>query len=239
MSNGIGLAAGLILGIALPAHATGATPTVTTTVKATSTVTATSIPAAGPTAAQLAERVQKHYEKSTDLTADVEQRYRYAAAGRTLMASGSLLVRKPGLLRWTVKKPSLREFVIDGKTLSVYDAEDATVLVREDFSAESMPAAVSFLWGAGNLVRDFDVKLASRPKDGPHVIELVPRRPQPGFQRLFFAVDPATGQVQVSTVVDHEGNENRLAFSNVRVNTGLAADRFRFVPPPGTTVQKR
>ena len=192
-----------------------------------------------PTAVQLAERVQQHYEKSRDLSADVVQRYRYASAGRTLKANGSLLVKKPGQLRWTVTKPSQREFVIDGKSLAIFDAEDNTVLIRKVFSAESMPAAVSFLWGAGNLTRDFDIKPALRPQDGPQVIELVPRRPQPGFQRLYFAVDPATGQVQVSTVVDHEGNENRLAFANVRVNTGLTDARFLFDPPPGATVTRR
>jgi len=187
-------------------------------------------------AERLAAKVQAYYEKSRDLVADISQRYRYRAAGRTLKASGTLEVRKPGLLRWSVSTPSQRVFIIDGKTLQLYDAEEKTLTIRGDVARETMPAAVSFLWGQGQLLRDFAIKPAQRPQDGATVIELVPRQKQAGFQRLYFAVDPATGQVQVSVVIDVEGNENRIQFANVRTNTGVGDARFKFEPPAGTRV---
>jgi outer membrane lipoprotein-sorting protein len=39
-------------------------------------------------------------------------------------------------------------------------------------------------------------------------------------------------------IFDSEGNENRIAFSNVKVNTGIADGRFSFQIPKGADVKE-
>jgi outer membrane lipoprotein carrier protein len=190
-------------------------------------------------ATKLLARVQKFYDRTKDLTADVDQRYVYTTMGRTLTASGAMQLKKPGFLRWEIVKPSPKSYVVDGKSLYLYDAEENEVLVRRDFSADGLSAAVTFLWGRGRLARDFTASLVPRPDLGEDVLQLVPKKPASGFQKLFFAVDAKTGLVKKSVVVDPEGNENTLAFSNVKTNVGLKDEAFRFVVPKGATVTER
>jgi len=190
-------------------------------------------------ASALLAKVQRFYDRTRDLSADVDQRYVYASMGRTLTASGSMELKKPGFLRWELVKPSAKSYVVDGKSLYLYDAEENEVLVRRDFSADGLSAAVSFLWGRGRLAREFSAARVSRPDLGETVLELTPKSPQGGFRKLFFAVEAKTGLVQKSVVVDPEGNENALTFSHVHTNLGLTDARFRFDVPKGATVTER
>jgi outer membrane lipoprotein carrier protein len=190
-------------------------------------------------ASRLLAKVQRFYDRSRDLTADVDQRYVYASMGRTLTASGAMQLKKPGLLRWEIVKPSPRSYVIDGKSLYIWDSEENEVVVRRDFSADTLSAAVTFLWGQGRLARDFAATLVARPDLGATVLQLVPKKPADGFQKLYFAVDAESGLVLKSVVVDPEGNENALSFSNVKTNVGLKAAAFQFVVPKGATVTER
>jgi outer membrane lipoprotein carrier protein len=191
-----------------------------------------------PAAVALAEKVQKFYEKTTDFTADVAQDYQYFAAHRTMKASGQMQLKKPGMMRWDIVKPAAQLYLLDGKALYQYDPEDNEVRVKKDFATDALPAAVTFLWGKGRLTDEFDVAVVAKPEYGATVLELTPRKAGSGFRKLFFALDAATGQVQTSVVIDAEGNENRLTFTNVKTNTGVPADRFVFQIPKGASVQK-
>jgi len=195
---------------------------------------------AAPQAADagLVERVQRFYEKTRDFSADFEQEYRYEAMGRTEKSSGTVQVKKPGLMRWDYAKPWPRRFVLDGKSLYVHDVEDNSVTIKRDFASDSLSAAVTFLWGKGRLGDEFLATKVDRPEYGAAVLELVPKKPQPGFRKVFFAVDPATGAVVASVVVDSQGNENRISFRNVRANQGVPDARFRFEIPRGATVEE-
>jgi outer membrane lipoprotein carrier protein len=192
-----------------------------------------------PAAAELLAKVQGFYDRTQDLTADVQQKYSFHAMKRTLTSAGTMQLKKPGLLRWDVKKPYAKLFLIDGQALYAYDSDDNEVTVKKDFSADSLSAAVTFLWGKGQLARDFDAKVVERPEYGATVLELVPKKLAAGFSKLYFDVDAATGLVRTSVVIDAEGNENRLAFANVKTNAGLDAARFRFEVPKGANVTHR
>ena len=194
---------------------------------------------ANPSAAELLAKVQTFYERTQDLTAEVRQKYAFHAMKRTLEASGTMQLKKPGFLRWDVVKPYPRQYVVDGKALYAFDSEDNEVVVKSDFSADTLSTSVSFLWGNGQLSRDFEARLVERPEYGTTVLELSPRGREPGISKLYFDVDAATGLVRTSVVIDSEGNENRLTFSNVKTNAGLDAARFLFSVPKGATVTKR
>jgi outer membrane lipoprotein carrier protein len=191
-----------------------------------------------PEGLALATKVQHFYEKTKDFKADFEQSYRYAAMERTQKSSGTVEVKKPGFMRWDYVKPNPKLFVLDGKALYTYDPDDNSVMVKKDFSSDALPMAVTFLWGKGKLSDEFDLSKVERPDYGPVVLQLMPRKPQPGVTRLFFVVDSETGTVTTSVIFDSEGNENRIAFSNVKVNTGIADGRFSFQIPKGADVKE-
>lgn len=191
-----------------------------------------------PSAAQLADKVQAFYEDTADFSATFTQQYKYKAMARTQKSQGTVQVKKPGLMRWDYVKPHEKLFLLDGKALWIWDPSDKAVMVNRAFSSDQLSAAVTFLWGRGKLSDEFDIQRVEKPAYGQTVLELVPKTPQGGFTRLYFAVDPKTGAVVTSVVIDSQGNENRIEFSDVKTNTGLADSRFRFSVPKGATVQE-
>jgi len=192
-------------------------------------------PATDPAAAALAQKVQALYERTKDLEARFTQTYVYAGLGRRLVSTGLLKVRKPGLMRWDYATPSRKTIAVTGKRLVQYEPEDKQAYVDEAFDATAMSAAVTFLLGQGDLAKEFDLSLG----EGGSLV-LTPKVEDPRVQRIVLTVGPE-GEVLGTTVLDGGGNENRLAFSEMKRNAGLSDADFkvelpkdvRRIAPPG------
>jgi outer membrane lipoprotein carrier protein len=188
-------------------------------------------PAPAPSAtaaADLTRKVQGFYERTRDLEAAFTQTYTYAGLGRKLTSSGSLKVKKPGLMRWDYQSPSPKVVAVTGRKLVQYEPEERQAYVDESFDATAMTAAVSFLLGTGDLARDFTASLG----EGGTLV-LRPKQADPRVARIAFTVGPE-GEVLATSVLDGAGNENRLAFSAIKRNAGLADAAFEVKLPAGT-----
>jgi outer membrane lipoprotein carrier protein len=189
-------------------------------------------------AAQVAEKLQAVYEGTRDFKAAFRQEYTSAALGRRKASSGFVYVKKPGMMRWDYKEPAPRHFVADGKALYIYDPELEQVMVDRSFSGSELSTAVTFLWGKGNLLAEFEVAFAARPElqDGQaYVLELKPRKAA-RFRRVWFAVERDTFRVLKTLVEDPGGNLNLITFSKMATNAGLADEAFKFEIPEGVEV---
>jgi outer membrane lipoprotein carrier protein len=189
---------------------------------------APSVAAPATSAAELTRRVQAFYEKTRDLEAAFTQTYVYAGLGRKLTSTGTLKVKKPGLMRWDYQSPSPKVVAVTGKRLVQYEPEEGQAYVDEQFDATAMTAAVGFLLGTGDLARDFDASLG----EGGTLV-LRPKAADPRVARITFTVGP-DGEVLATSVLDGAGNENRLNFSAIRRNGGLADGAFEVKLPAGT-----
>jgi len=189
-----------------------------------------SAPAAAPSIAadDLTRKVQAFYERTRDLEAGLTQTYRYAGLGRKLTSTGTLKVKKPGLMRWDYQSPSPKVVAVTGRKLVQYEPEERQAYVDEAFDATAMTAAVAFLLGTGDLARDFTASLG----EGGTLV-LRPRAADPRVARLTFTVGP-DGEVLATAVVDGAGNENRLVFSAIKRNGGLPDAAFEVKLPAGT-----
>jgi len=189
------------------------------------------VPAPAPpaaAAADLTRKVQAYYERTRDLEAAFTQTYAYAGLGRKLTSTGTLKVKKPGLMRWDYQSPAPKVVAVAGKKLVQYEPEERQAWVDEQFDATAMTAAVSFLLGTGDLARDFTASLG----EGGTLV-LRPKQADPRVARIAFTVGPE-GEVLATSVLDGAGNENRLAFSAIRRNSGLADAAFEVKLPAGT-----
>jgi outer membrane lipoprotein carrier protein len=184
--------------------------------------------APAPSAAELTRKVQAFYEKTRDLEAAFTQTYLYAGLGRKLTSSGTLKVKKPGLMRWDYQSPSPKVVAVTGKKLVQYEPEERQAYVDEQFDATAMTSAVAFLLGSGDLARDFHGALG----EGGTLV-LRPKVADPRVERITFTVGP-DGEVLSTSVIDGSGNENRLTFSAIKRNAGLADGAFEVKLPAGT-----
>ncbi len=190
-----------------------------------------------PDVKELVDRVQSFYEKTQSFTADFRQDYTYKLPKRTQVSSGQVLFLKPALMRWEYTSPGPKTFVLAKDRVLMHDPE-AKLITRSSIDTNQLSASVTFLFGTGKLEREFDiVKKACSTCKGTQ-LELTPLIPDARFKRIYLEVDEASAMVLKSTVIDPDGSENAITFSNLRTNVeGVVEDRFRISPPPGTQLQ--
>ena len=185
-------------------------------------------------AATLTARVQARYDRMRDLEARFVQRTASALAPSGEPMSGSVVLAKPGRMRWTYESPEPSEVVSDGRTLWIYDPaarEAQKFAVGEQFMSG---AAFQFLLGSGRIADSFRVR-ADRC-DAPRArLTLVPKA-DATYQALELEIDAASGEASATAVVDLFGNRTEVEFSELRYDRAPAASVFEFAPPPGVRV---
>jgi outer membrane lipoprotein carrier protein len=196
-------------------------------------------PAAPDCAAAVVARVQARYEGIRSLRArftQTSQNVGFGDAGgpESEASRGRVEFAKPGMMRFEYETPEPSLVVADGKTLWIYDptAKEVQVLpVSQQFLSA---AAIQFLLGDGRLTESFHVAAKSCAADRAE-LELRPLEPA-SYEKMDLVVDPATGWIRETTVVDLLGNRTRVAFQDVEVVDRVDPARFRFEPPPGVRV---
>src|SRR5512140_2607955 len=149
-----------------------------------------------PAAAELARKVQATYERTRDLEARFEQTYTYSGFGRKQVSSGTLRVKKPGMMRWDYEKPAPKTIAVKGARLVQYEPEERQAYVDEKFDASAMSAAVTFLLGKGELAKEFDLAV-----DGSGALVLRPKEPDPRVESIALTVGKE-GEVTATRVLD-------------------------------------
>lgn len=191
---------------------------------------------------QLMDRVEAYYRGLEDYKADFVQTYTKVALSRTTESKGTLMIKKPGLMRWSYREPIEKLWVVDGDTLYVADPEFEQVFVDKNFKTADLEKSIRFLWGRGRLADSFKASLGEPAtyKVSPSlgVLELVPKEGAT-YAKLVLVVEPATGQVQESILYETAGNTNRFAFKNAKINPGLDRKQFQYVPPAGWEIIRR
>jgi len=177
-------------------------------------------PAAAPDAGALAARVQAFYERTTDLEARFEQTYVYAGFGRRQVSSGTLRVKKPGMMRWDYEKPGKKTVAVKGSRLVQYEPDEHQAYVDEAFDASAMSAAVTFLLGKGDLAKEFDLAV-----DSAGALLLRPKESDPRVESIALTVGEE-GEVTGTRVLDGSGNVNEIRFSSVKRNRGIPDGAF-------------
>jgi len=187
----------------------------------------------------LAHRVHAYYAQTKDFSATFRQHYTYTAIGRVEDSEGLVQVKKPGLVRWDYEKPERRSLYIENRTLWIWRPDDQEAQVKRDFGGDQLSSAFTFLWGKGDLLKEFTPAQGPVPEGLPagEGLELTPLKPVSGVQKLLFVVGK-DGQVLASVVTNPQGDVNQIVFRQAKVNQGLPDSLFHFVPPKGAYVQE-
>ena len=135
-------------------------------------------PAFAMTADQLAGKLQNSYDKTHDLKADFRQVSVVKSMNMTKEASGTLLIKKPGMLRYTYDKPEKQEMIVKGDDLIMYIPSQNQV-IKKTLSRELMDKTpTTFLGGLGKITDSFNTKIPAageKDKEGRYVLVLIPK----------------------------------------------------------------
>ena len=182
--------------------------------------------------------VQSHYEGVRDVSAHFAQTTHGARLGTTPSApatsSGRVSLAKPGKMRWTYEAPEPSLVVSDGKTVWIFDPAFGEVQKLPASEGFLTGAAAQFLLGAGDMRRDFKVAAISCSATAAE-LELTPRQPAT-YEKLVLSVDPSSGNVNKTRIVDLLGNVVEVEFKEQRFNLAPGDSEFSFQVPDGVKV---
>jgi outer membrane lipoprotein carrier protein len=193
-----------------------------------------------PDLKQTLEKLQAQFDKTEDFSAQFTQKFHHKVLKTDSSSEGNVKFKKPGLMRWDYSKPSTKSFIVDGKSLWVHQPEDKLVMVNKCFKQDTLTASLSFLWGAGNITKQFDAQYFNGQfGDAADLnVQLTPKVKSSHYKRLILVIDSEKFQVKQSIVVDLEGNTNQFKFSGMQLNKSIKSAEFTFTPPKGTHVSE-
>ncbi len=201
---------------------------------------------AGPTHGQPLARspediqraLQRRYELVRDFTADFTHTYQGGVLRTTLVEHGTLLIKKPGRMRWNYEDPEEKLYLSDGERLYSYWPEDRQAMVDRLPTEQEATTLALFLTGSGNFATDFTAAFdaVEDPPPNSHVLRLTPTRPERDFEFVVVVVDAPTLAILRLVSYDLQGGVSTYFFSNLKENVGLSDKPFTFDIPRDTDV---
>jgi outer membrane lipoprotein carrier protein len=189
-----------------------------------------------PPAEEVARALQKKYDLVRDFSADFVHTYQGGVLRKKANERGTVIVKKPGLMRWTYTAPDKKEFVSDGVKMYSYVPADRQVIVSPAPREDEATTGVAFLAGRGNLLRDFTISYADTAGPDEYVLKLVPRQPQEEYEWLQLAADRKTLAPRRLVTSDQQGGTSTLTFTKLKENVGIPDKAFAFTIPRGVDV---
>jgi len=191
---------------------------------------------AGPSASEVATALQRKYDGIRDFSADFTHNYEGGVLRKKVSERGTMMVKKPGKMRWNYTSPEQKVFVSDGSRIYLYVPADKQVMVSPMPEQDQATTAVLFLAGRGNLTRDFDVSFAPGGTPDKYKLRLEPKQPEGDYDWLELLVDTTTMRIVTLHAGDRQGGQSAFLFTNFKENIGLSDKTFEFRIPRGVDV---
>ena len=190
--------------------------------------------AARPTAVELAHRVDDHYNKLQSL----KSRFRedYDGLGMHRSEAGTLLLRKPGRMRWDYAAPPGKVFVLDGKYAWFYTPGDSQVQRIAASKFDDLRSPLRFLLGHTKLESELEnLRLTGLEPGGEFTLSGVPKGQQKRIAQLSLTVT-ADGAITGIVVEEVDGARTSFHFTGEEPNSIVPEAAFHFTPPQGVPV---
>jgi outer membrane lipoprotein carrier protein len=184
--------------------------------------------------AALIRKVDNHYNHLSSLRAHYVEHY--AGMGMDRTESGTLLLKKPGRMRWSYDTPVGKVFVLDGKYGWFYTPGDTQAQRVPAKELDDLRSPLRFLLGHTQLQKELD-NLAVTQEGTGFKITGVPKGMAQRVKLLTLGVT-ASGIIQNMRLEEVDGAVTEFSFSGIEENVPVKDKDFVFHPPAGVTVVK-
>jgi len=180
----------------------------------------------------LLRKVDDHYNRLASLRARYTERYLGMGLDRT--ESGTLLLKKPGRMRWSYDQPAGKLFVLDGKFAWFYTPGDDQVQRVPAKQLDDLRSPLRFLLGHTQLKKELGSLTVTQDSHGIHIAG-VPVGMEQRIKTLTLDVTPA-GSIQHMRLEELDGAITEFTFTQVEENVPVRDSDFVFIPPKGSSI---
>jgi outer membrane lipoprotein carrier protein len=180
----------------------------------------------------LVRKVDDHYNHLNSLRAHYSEHY--SGMGMDRVEEGTLLLKKPGRMRWSYAAPVGKVFVLDGKFAWFYTPGDAQATRVPAKQLDDLRSPLRFLLGHTQLKKELDNLTVVA--DGTRFrISGVPKGMAQRVKSLSLGVTGA-GAIEQMRLEETDGAVTEFSFSQMQENVPVKDADFAFVPPDGVSV---
>lgn len=185
----------------------------------------------------VADKVDQRYDHLHTLEADFTETYTGAGMSRT--ESGTLLLKKPGQMRWNYDQPRPKLFVTDGHIAWFYVPGERQARRAPIKQLDDLRSPLRYLLGKTKLEKELDgLSLAPDQKpmnSGDIVLRGVPKGMHDRVEETLLEIAP-DGLIERIVVEELDGSVTEFRFHQQKENVQIADQQFHFVPPDGVEV---
>jgi len=185
----------------------------------------------------VAARVDQRYDHLHSLQAQFTETY--SGAGMTRTESGTLLLKKPGRMRWNYDQPRPKLFITDGNTAWFYVPGERQARRTSVKQLDDLRSPLRYLLGKTKLEKELDgLSLAPEQtplESGDLVLRGVPKGMRDRVSQTLLEVSP-DGLINRIVIEELDGSVTDFRFLQQKENVQLADQQFSFVPPPGVEI---
>ncbi len=187
-----------------------------------------------------AAKLQETYDSTSSFAADFSQVTSMKLSRRERHGQGSLLIKKPGLMRWDYQEPDHQVLINDGEVMSMYfaGAEQMIIMPAKEYLQSDVTYA--FFAGTGNVLRDFEISAVGEEYccGAAPDLRLTPKQAHPQVDYLYIWLNEHF-LISRMQIADHYGSITDLTLTNIKLNQPVDLERFKFVPPVGTEIVRQ
>ena len=186
-----------------------------------------------PSAKDMAQRVDRHYNQLHSIKAAFTESYEGLGIRRT--ETGTLLLLKPGRMRWDYTAPAGKLFLLDGKNAWFYSTGDPQVQRLPAKDLDDLRSPLRFLLGQTQLEKELNNLTETPASNGRFQLTGQPKGLENRVSRLSLTVT-ADGTITAMEIEETDGALTRFTFTGETPNIPLAPTLFHFTPPAGVPV---
>ena len=191
--------------------------------------------AVAQSAGALAHAVDDHYNHLHSLEAHFTERYQGPGVDRS--ESGTLLLLKPGRMRWTYDSPAGKLFVVNGGDAISYTPGDPTATRIPARQLADFRSPLALLLGQTHLERELTGLSATLATTGSTTLTGTPRGPlAKQLRQVEVTFTNALHQITTLRLLNTDGTQLTFTFSNQKENLPVTPANFTFTTPPGVHV---
>ena len=145
--------------------------------------------------------------------------------------NGTLLLRKPGRMRWNYSQPKGKLAISDGKFMWLYTPEENRAEKMKLQETDDMRAPLAFLLGKLNFQKEFK-NLQGRPEGFDTRIVAEPKADDLSYSLVEFLVTPE-GRIRGLKVTGFDKSILEFKFDQEKTDLPLDNKLFQFAVPKG------
>jgi outer membrane lipoprotein carrier protein len=184
-------------------------------------------------AQEMAQKVDQHYNQLHSLKASFTESYEGLGMRRT--ESGTLLLLKPGRMKWVYSEPAGKIFLLDGTFAWFYSPGDSQVQRILAKQLNDLRSPLRFLLGRTKLEKELSNPTLRPAANGGFTLTGQPRGQEQRVLRITLTVT-ADGTITGIEMEEIDGALTRFTFTGEQPNVTFPAGTFRFTPPKGMPV---